>query len=161
MKRRWIIALLFVVAVLPLPGLAAAHPPVAAPGDAARGSEVRLLADLLRSDGTLDLSTGFRGSLDVSGYRLASAPGAAPRFAPDAPGDENWADTFGPQGTGGDVDALALDGSGNLYAGGWFPTAGGVPANYIARWDGSAWSALGSGMNTFLDAVAVDGPGNL
>ena len=35
----------------------------------------------------------------------------------------------------------------NLYAGGGFTTAGGVPANYIAKWDGSAWSALGSGMD--------------
>ena len=38
----------------------------------------------------------------------------------------------------------------NLYAGGYFTTAGGVPANYIAKWDGSAWSALGSGMNGYL-----------
>ncbi len=43
------------------------------------------------------------------------------------------------------VYALAVSGT-NLYAGGWFTTAGGVPANYIAKWDGSAWSALGSGM---------------
>ena len=31
--------------------------------------------------------------------------------------------------------------------GGYFTTAGGVTANYIAKWNGSAWSALGSGMN--------------
>ena len=43
------------------------------------------------------------------------------------------------------VDALAVSGT-NLYAGGDFTTAGGVKANYIAKWDGSAWSALGSGM---------------
>ena len=28
-----------------------------------------------------------------------------------------------------------------------FTTAGGVAANYIAKWNGSAWSALGSGMD--------------
>ncbi len=39
------------------------------------------------------------------------------------------------------------DGSGAaLYAGGSFTSAGGVPANYIARWSGSSWSALGSGV---------------
>ena len=43
------------------------------------------------------------------------------------------------------VNALAVSGT-NLYAGGYFTTAGGVPANNIAKWDGSAWSALGSGM---------------
>ncbi len=47
------------------------------------------------------------------------------------------------------VDALAVfdDGSGPaLYAGGHFATAGGVTVNNIARWDGSSWSALGSGV---------------
>ncbi|MCX6922867.1 MAG: hypothetical protein NT154_06600, partial [Verrucomicrobia bacterium] len=43
------------------------------------------------------------------------------------------------------VNALATSGT-NLYAGGWFTTAGGAGANSIAKWDGSAWSALGSGM---------------
>ena len=44
------------------------------------------------------------------------------------------------------VKTLAFDSSGNLYAGGRFTTiADGVPANYIARWNGSTWSAIGSG----------------
>ncbi len=39
------------------------------------------------------------------------------------------------------------DGSGPaLYAGGFFSTAGGVGANHIARWDGTNWSALTSGI---------------
>jgi len=33
-----------------------------------------------------------------------------------------------------------------LYVGGSFTAAGGTPAVAIARWDGSAWSALGSGL---------------
>ena len=36
-----------------------------------------------------------------------------------------------------------------------------MPANYIAKWNGSAWSALGSGMNGAVYALAVDGAGNL
>ncbi|MBN2384031.1 hypothetical protein JXQ70_14240 [bacterium] len=59
------------------------------------------------------------------------------------------------------VNALAVDDSGNLYAGGHFTTAGGVTANRIARWDGSSWSALGSGLNDTADALAVDESGNL
>ena len=45
------------------------------------------------------------------------------------------------------VYALAVSGS-TLYAGGDFTTAGGNAANYIAQWNGSSWSALGSGMNS-------------
>ena len=45
----------------------------------------------------------------------------------------------------------------NLYAGGYFTNSGGVPANYIAKWDGSAWSTLGSGMNNTVWALAVSG----
>ena len=58
------------------------------------------------------------------------------------------------------VYALAVSGT-NLYAGGYFTTAGGVPANNIAKWDGSAWSALGSGMGGIrvyaVYALAVSG----
>ena len=52
------------------------------------------------------------------------------------------------------VYALAVSGT-NLYAGGYFTTAGGVTANYIAKWDGSAWSALGSGMSGCSDPYVV------
>ena len=45
----------------------------------------------------------------------------------------------------------------DLYAGGYFTTAGGVSANRIAKWNGSAWSALGSGMNGSVNALAVSG----
>ena len=53
-----------------------------------------------------------------------------------------------------DDDVLAAvvhdDGSGPaLYVGGDFTTAGGTPANHIARWDGTNWSPLGSGMDGF------------
>jgi len=30
-------------------------------------------------------------------------------------------------------------------------------ANYVAAWDGNAWSALGSGMDNDVDALAVSG----
>src|SRR6185503_12153090 len=43
------------------------------------------------------------------------------------------------------------------YVGGWFRRAGGTPANYIAKWNGTNWSALGSGMNWSVYALAVSG----
>ena len=64
------------------------------------------------------------------------------------------------------VWALAWDGTNHdLYAGGAFTTAGGNGANYIAKWhengNNSAWSALGSGLNKYVDALAWDGTNTL
>ena len=58
------------------------------------------------------------------------------------------------------VFALTTDASGNLYAGGQFDSAGGVPAMNVAEWNGSSWSALGAGLGTTSDSVlslAVNG----
>jgi hypothetical protein len=52
------------------------------------------------------------------------------------------------------VLALVVSGS-DLYAGGFFTTAGGSTANYIAKWDASSWSALGSGMGGHYASVAA------
>ncbi len=59
------------------------------------------------------------------------------------------------------VNALAFDPTGNLYAGGGFTTAGGVTVNHIARWNGTAWSTLGSGVNTEAYKLMCDSSGNL
>ena len=32
-----------------------------------------------------------------------------------------------------------------------------MPAKYIAKWNGTAWSALGTGVNGFVYALAVAG----
>lgn len=50
-----------------------------------------------------------------------------------------------------------------LIAGGRFTTAGGTPANYIARWDGSNWLPMGTGFNGVVEALAIwdpDGDGS-
>jgi hypothetical protein len=53
------------------------------------------------------------------------------------------------------VYALAVLSNGDLLAGGDFDFAGGASANNIARWNGSAWSALGSGLNNNVRALTV------
>ncbi len=72
----------------------------------------------------------------------------------------NWTALGSGMGSGGiyltNVSALAVSGS-NVYAGGQFTTAGGSPANYVAKWNGRSWSALGSGMNNIVYALAVSG----
>src|SRR5262249_34596914 len=54
------------------------------------------------------------------------------------------------------VYALAVPDNGG-YAGGEFTTAGGSAANYIAKWNGGSWAALGSGLNGSVLTVAVSG----
>lgn len=45
----------------------------------------------------------------------------------------------------------------DVYVGGVFTQAGATLANYIARWNGSSWGALGSGLNNMVSAIAVSG----
>ncbi|MCC7064177.1 MAG: hypothetical protein IT456_15305 [Planctomycetes bacterium] len=55
----------------------------------------------------------------------------------------------GLQLTFGDADVRALAVYNNdLYAAGKFDRAGGLPANGIARWNGTSWSAVGAGVVT-------------
>jgi hypothetical protein len=124
------------------------------------------LGDLLDAQGSLDLSSGFRGSIDARGWGLVSGPDEAPAFALlAAGGDSQWSDIFQPPGTNGVVWALAADGTGNVYVGGTFTSAGGVVANNIARWNGRTWSALSGGLGgtayAKVAALAVDRAGNL
>ncbi len=65
-----------------------------------------------------------------------------------------WGAPFLPAGANGTIRSSTVfdDGSGPaLYVAGEFTLIGGVPAQHIARWDGSSWTALGSG----LDGTAV------
>ena len=84
----------------------------------------------------------------------------------------NWSalggDSMGDGALNASVRALAVDGSGNLYAGGAFTDIKAgiftlLTADYIARWDGGAWHALGAGasdegaLNGAVYALAVSG----
>ena len=81
--------------------------------------------------------------------------------------EPEWVEGFAsvPTGTNSTVRAFTVfdDGTGPaLYVGGEFTIAGGVTVNYIAKWDGKAWSALGTGLNDSVYALAVfdaDGEG--
>lgn len=61
--------------------------------------------------------------------------------------------------SGGEAYCFAIGKDKCLYVGGIFTSAGGSSANYIAKWDGTAWSTVGTGMNgaVYSLAVAADG----
>ncbi len=62
---------------------------------------------------------------------------------------------------GGAAAATALLPNGDLVVGGSFRFAGGVTANGIARWNGSAWSSFGTGMSGSVAALAVRSNGDV
>jgi hypothetical protein len=104
------------------------------------------------------------GSTLYAGGVFTTAGGSAANNIAQWNGSSWSAVGFGVSGgdyNGPYVSALAVSGS-TLYAGGSFTYAGGNPANYIAQWDGSSWSALGSGMSVGqyyagVNALAVSG----
>jgi len=82
-----------------------------------------------------------------------------------------WSDVGG--GVSGGLADIARDlavfddGSGpELFVGGYFGVAGGVPVNRIAKWNGTRWAAVGAGVgagfSSLIDALAVfdDGSGS-
>ena len=49
-----------------------------------------------------------------------------------------------------------------LYVGGLFTHSGATQLNYLGKWDGTSWSAVGGGMSSFVNALGVyddDGAG--
>jgi hypothetical protein len=58
-------------------------------------------------------------------------------------------------GSVGEVFAISSD-EGDVYVGGSFGVVGGVSASRVAKWDGSTWSALGSGVDGTVHAIAED-----
>jgi hypothetical protein len=88
---------------------------------------------------------------------LCSAPGCTGNTQ-RASGIAKWNGAWSSVGNGlkdyGYVNALGVDEGNNLYAGGYFQSlcgdagcfTAGATVNHVAKWDGSNWSALGSGI---------------
>ncbi len=131
----------------------------------------RSIREFLTPEGRFDLEaarrSGYQGPLDMRGFETAldTSTGqpvfraASPASPTDNPDDIYWDNSISPSfpGMNDFVRRLTVY-DGKLIAAGNFAIAGGVAANYIASWDGSSWSSLGSGMNEWVyDLTVYDG----
>jgi hypothetical protein len=135
------------------------------------------LSGALSDDGTFVGGQGINGSVDMKKWRLASDLNAAepPRFEPaTAPGAITpgawsalgccWDGNAASASLVSHVYVITVSGT-DVYVGGNFFDAGGVPAaDYIAKWNGSVWSALAADQNAAtgpinnrVDAITVSG----
>ncbi|WP_282118141.1 PQQ-dependent sugar dehydrogenase [Maribacter aquivivus] len=60
-------------------------------------------------------------------------------------------------GTNNEVRSIHIDDNNRIYIGGNFDTAGGIAATRISLWNGTNWSALGSGTSGFVQAMESAG----
>ena len=56
---------------------------------------------------------------------------------------------------------MVVDSQNNLNTVGAFAYAGSLPVQNVAKWDGSQWEVLGSGLNDYATATAIDNQGRL
>ena len=145
----WRLVLLAVWLVLPCAAWAAPRP--ATPS----------LAEALTPDGTL--KAGTTGSFDARQFVMTTAPDGRPVFRPAGTrntyglGDDNWQNGFSLPGVNRQVRAIAASGT-DVYVGGYFSVAGDKATSYVAKWNGSSWSQLGTtGLNGAVHALAISG----
>ncbi len=120
-------------------------------------------AQLVNPDGTLNLQTGFQGSLDLVNWQVSLDPQRGPLLAPQA---SEWSGLN--HGVSSQVAAIAVNGN-NIYVGGSFTEicgnetcdSGNLQAKHIARWNGSAWQTVGFGLNFAVYSLAVGINGEL
>jgi len=130
------------------------------------------LETILNSDGTINLNTGYSGTLDPRGWRMTTDHYGRPRFTRSGepisasvaskPDDDQWDSRFGSavatDGLNDEVFAIAVIGP-YVFVGGAFTKVGDKELNHIGRWDGTKWSSLGdgglNGTDGFVYALAV------
>jgi len=114
------------------------------------GTPVRALA--VDDGGTVYAGGGFseRGNEADSLNRVARFDGSAWEQVGSGLGDPTTAFPA--------VEALVVDGTGTLYAGGRFQASGdGETVNYVASFENEAWTSVSGGTDSFVHALALDG----
>lgn len=118
------------------------------------------ISNILDGDGTI--KPNMSGSFDPGGFRFTYGPKGEPRFIAAEQSNQgncsdSWDSTFNINGASDSIRAVVSDGAGNVYVGGAFRLLNSIFANGIAKWNGTSWSALGSGVDGRVDAIAMSG----
>jgi hypothetical protein len=112
------------------------------------------------NSGTVYSMAVYNGELYVTG-NIETAGGTAVNYVAKWNGT-NWS-AVGTGLSGGTVNpgwtvGYALIVANNeLYVGGDFTTAGGSPANRVAKWNGTSWSAVSTGTNDYVWSLTTAG----
>ena len=123
-----------------------------APGSGVSGVDYPYVSTLLWNDGQLYAGGRFTTAGGVTVNHVARWDGAAWNALGSGVGDGvNYAAVY----------ALLKDATGGIVAAGDFPKIGATNAGSIARWNGSTWQPLGSGVSGWVWDLAKDGAGNL
>ena len=121
-------------------------------GGIQNGCNGTILAMAQMPDGNLVVAGSFRACTDVPANNIAIYTPETDTWASLGSGDTNGVDSL--------VNALAVSGN-DLFVGGYFTQAGGLTANYVARWRDGAWASLGmgtsNGVSNVVAALAVSG----
>jgi len=138
-------------------GLAASDAPESAVVESTLNAIPQVAADLVRPDGTLNLTRDAQSALDLKGWNVTPDSAREPMLA-----SQVITGTWHALGAGLDnydyVYAITVSGS-DVYVGSGFTEAGGDPNTiHVARWDGAAWHLLGTTpLNNGVYAIAVSG----
>lgn len=114
------------------------------------GVDGEVHASAMDGDGNLYIAGAFKRAGGLAVYGLAKWDGV--RW-------ESLGQGFGPR-VNGSIRDIVFDGTGNLIVGGDFyevvqDDGSIVPARNLATWNGSSWSAMGTGVNGIVHALAL------
>lgn len=108
-----------------------------------------VVESVLNNDGTI--KTGTNGSCNTVGYELTAQNGTGMPVLKKKLSVNGWSPVIA--GTDwGIVYGILINGS-DIYVCGQFARIGGIAANSIAKWNGTSWSALGSGTTGIIHSM--------
>lgn len=131
-------------------------------GTTAKG-ETTSVSNFLMPDGSINVNiiSSQELTLDISDWNIVLDISRGPIFSPKPPLITSWSALDKGLNRNAFVSAIAISGS-NVYVVGSFSgvgTGGSIVSglNNIAKWNGTAWSALDKGLNGSITAIAVSG----